>query len=195
MSDMTKEIEFLAEIDRMKFIMRQTPLHDGSRFENDAEHSWHMAMCAMVLRQYAPEGCDCDRAARMALVHDLVEIYAGDTYAYDDAAHSDKSERETNAADKLFGGLPEDLGADLRGLWKEFEACETPTAKYACACDRIQPLLLNYQSGGLSWTQHGVHISQVLKRNVVTFEALPGLEPFIRALLNDAVKRGWLLPD
>lgn len=195
MSDMTKEIEFLAEIDRMKFILRQTPVHDGSRAENDAEHSWHMAIYALVLKQYAPEGCYCDRAARMSLVHDLVEIYAGDTYAYDAEGYKDKSERETRAADKLFGMLPDELGKDLRGLWEEFEACETPTARYACACDRIQPLLLNYQSGGISWRQHGVHRSQVLARNEITFATVPGLEPFIRALLSDAVKRGWLLPD
>ena len=192
MSDMTKEIEFLAEIDRMKFIMRQTPLHDGSRFENDAEHSWHMAMYALVLRQYAPEGCDCDRAARMSLVHDLVELYAGDTYAYDAKGYEDKSERELAAADRIFGMLPAELGAELLGLWEEFEACQTPTARYACCCDRIQPLLLNYQSGGISWRQHGIRASQVLERNRVVFETLPALEPFMRALISDAVKRGWL---
>ncbi len=193
MSDMTKEIEFLAEMDRMKFIMRQTPLHDGSRYENDAEHSWHMALYALVLRGYAPEGCDCERAARMALVHDLVEIDAGDTYAYDAKGDQDKAQRESAAADRIFGMLPEELGAELRGLWEEFEAGQTPTARYACACDRIQPLLLNYQSGGLSWIKHGIRASQVLGRNQIVFDTLPALEPFIRALISDAVKRGWLI--
>jgi putative hydrolase of HD superfamily len=145
-----------------------------------------------VLRQYAPEGCDCERASRMALVHDLVEIDAGDTYAYDAKGYEDKAEREQAAADRIFGMLPNDLGAELRGLWEEFEACETPTARYASACDRIQPLLLNYQSGGISWLQHGIRASQVLERNRVVFETLPALEPFIRALIGDAVKRGWL---
>lgn len=193
MNDMSKEIEFLGEIERMKTIFRQTALRDGERFENDAEHSWHMAMYAFVLKQYAPEGCDWERAVRMALVHDLVEIDAGDTFAYDVKGYADKAERERAAADRIFGMLPEALGAELRGLWEEFESGETPTARYACACDRIQPLLLNYQSGGVSWRRHGIRASQVLERNKVTFEALPELESFLRALISDAVKRGWLI--
>lgn len=195
MSDMTKEIEFLAEIERMKTIMRQNILRDGSRNENDAEHSWHMAIYALVLKQYAPVGCDCDKAARMALVHDLVEIDAGDTYAYDAQGYESKTARELAAADRIFGLLPPELGDELRGLWEEFESGETLTAKYAAACDRLQPLLLNYQSGGVSWKSHKVRASQVLERNRVTFEALPSFEPFIRALINDAVKRGWIIAD
>ena len=192
MNDLEKRMEFLRELDSMKRIARRTPISDNSRMENDAEHSWHMAMFAMVLAPYAPEGCDVDRAVRMALVHDLVEIYAGDTYAYDAAAHSDKRERELAAADKLYAILPGAQGAELRGLWDEFEECATPTARFANACDRLQPLLLNYQSGGTSWMEHGIRAEQVFARNAETLRTLPELEPFVRGLVADAVARGWL---
>ncbi len=165
-----KQFEFIQEIDKEKNIFRQTYLADANRKENDAEHSWHMAVMAMLLSEYSNEEIDVLRTMSMVLVHDLVEIYAGDTYAYDTAGNSDKLEREIAAADRLFAILPDDQRDKLRGLWDEFEAGETAEAKFASTLDKIQPLMLNNASGGLSWQEHGVKASQVYGRNQKTAE-------------------------
>lgn len=165
-----KQFAFIQEIDKEKNIFRQTYLADANRKENDAEHSWHMAVMAMLLSEYANEEIDVLRTMSMVLVHDLVEIYAGDTYAYDSAANADKLERELAAADKLFALLPDDQRDKMRGLWDEFEAGETAEAKFASTLDKIQPLMLNNASGGLSWQEHGVKAPQVYNRNIKTSE-------------------------
>ena len=162
---MKKQIAFLMEIDKVKNIFRQTYLADGKRKENDAEHSWHLAISAFLLREYAKEEVDVLKVIIMVLIHDLVEIDAGDTYAYDEKGAETKRAREVAAADRIFGMLPEDQGAYFRELWDEFEAYESADAKYAHLLDNFQPLLLNNESNGMSWVEHHVKKSQIYKRN------------------------------
>lgn len=169
-SRIDKQYDFLKEIDKEKTIFRQTYLADSSRKENDAEHSWHLAMMAMLLCEYANEPVDRLHVMEMVLIHDLIEIDAGDTYAYDAEGNQTKREREVKAADRIFNILPEDQAAKLRGLWDEFEECATPEARFANSLDKIQPLMLNDASEGRSWIEHGVHRSQVYKRNERTHE-------------------------
>ncbi len=165
MTRLEQQIKFVLEIDKVKNIMRQTPLSDGNRKENDAEHSWHIALMAVLLKEYAEESVDVSKVMTMVLLHDLVEIDAGDTYAYDAEGALTKRERELEAADRIFGLLPEDQGSYFRALWDEFEEYETPDAKYAHLLDNFQPLLLNDASDGISWVEHGVKKSQIYKRN------------------------------
>lgn len=160
-----QQIAFCREIDKEKMIGRQTYLSDGSRKENDAEHAWHMAIMTFLLCEYANEEIDVLKTIMMLLIHDLVEIDAGDTYAYDDDAKSTQREREVKAADRIFGMLPEDQGKKLRALWEEFEACETAESRFARTMDNIQPLILNDASNGKSWVEHGVHLHQIMNRN------------------------------
>ncbi len=160
-----KQIRFIVEIDKVKNIFRQTYLADAGRKENDAEHSWHIALMAYLLQEYAEKPVDVSKVMLMVLIHDLVEIDAGDTYAYDDAGAETKRAREEAAADRIFGLLPEDQGQYFRELWEEFEAYESPEGKYAHLLDNFQPLLLNDASGGLSWQEHQVRKSQIYKRN------------------------------
>lgn len=160
-----KQIDFIVEVDKVKNIFRQTYLADGKRKENDAEHSWHLALSAVLLKEHMKEETDLTKVMIMVLIHDLVEIDAGDTYAYDMAGAATKREREVKAANRIFGMLPEDQGEYFRALWEEFEAYETPDAKFAHLLDNFQPLLLNDASDGKSWAEHGVHKSQVCKRN------------------------------
>ncbi len=165
MTRLEQQIAFIVEIDKVKNIFRQTPLADGNRKENDAEHSWHIALMALLLKEYAEEEVDVLKVMTMVLVHDLVEIDAGDTYAYDDVGAVTKREREVKAADRIFGMLPKDQGSYLRALWDEFEEYESADAKYAHLLDNFQPLLLNDASGGISWSEHSVRKSQIYKRN------------------------------
>lgn len=167
---MKKQFAFIQEIDKQKTIFRQTYLADGSRKENDAEHCWHMAVMAILLAEYANEEIDLLHTLSIILVHDLVEIYAGDTYAYDTVGNADKREREVAAANKLFELLPDDQKNKFRGLWEEYEEGVTPEAKFAASMDRIQPLMLNNASGGLAWKEHEVKASQVYGRNRKTAE-------------------------
>lgn len=165
MTRLEQQIQFLVEIDKVKNIFRQTYLADGKRKENDAEHSWHIALMAFVLKEYVKEPVEVMKVMLMVLIHDLVEIDAGDTYAYDSVGALDKREREEKAADRIFGLLPKDQGSYFRELWEEFEAYETADAKYAHLLDNFQPILLNDASGGKSWAEHGVKKSQIYKRN------------------------------
>lgn len=157
--------DFIREIDKEKFIQRQTYLTDGVRKENDAEHAWHMAIMTILLSDYANEKIDVLRTVSMLLLHDIVEIDAGDTYAYDEEAKKTQAQREEKAADRIFGILPEDLKTKMRGLWEEFEAQETPEAKFARTMDNIQPIVLNDATDGKAWEEHGVRLEQILKRN------------------------------
>lgn len=163
-----KQIEFLREIDKEKQIGRQTYLADGSRKENDSEHAWHMAIMAVLLSEYSNEKIDVLKTITMLLIHDLVEIDAGDTYAYDENAKKTQKERELKGADRIFGMLPKDQGEYMRGLWEEFEAQTTPEAKFARTLDNFQPTLLNSASDGKSWNERGVRLSQILNRNANT---------------------------
>lgn len=159
------QISFLVEIDKLKGVLRKTFLMDKSRLENTAEHSWHVSLMAIVLQEHANNSAvDLNRVIRMLLLHDLVEIDAGDTFAYDTQGYMDKEEREQAAAMRLFGLLPEDQREEWMKLWREFEDGETYEAQYAAALDRLQPVIHNYYTGGVSWKRHGITRAQVLKR-------------------------------
>ena len=190
---LSRQIQFLLEIDKLTAILRQTWLTDQSRRENDAEHSWHLAVMAVVLSEYAAgENLDLLRVVKMALVHDLVEIDAGDTFVYDDVGALDKSHREQQAADRIFSILPPDQAAEFRGLWEEFEARNTPEARYAAALDRLQPMLHNYYTQGRAWREHGVRSHQVLTRNRHMADGAPELWQYAQELIRDAVEKGYL---
>lgn len=188
-----KQVRFLLEIDKLKFVLRQTLLLDGQRRENDAEHSWHISLMSLLLAEYAavPE-LDRLRVLQMLLVHDLVEIDAGDTFCYDEAGNRDKAQREQAAAARLFALLPQDQGPWVRGLWEEFEARQTPEAKFAAALDRLQPLLHNHQTKGAAWCRHGVTYTQALARNRHIAEGSPRLWELARSLIEDGRTQGWL---
>lgn len=168
MERMEQQFAFLQEVDKEKGIFRQTWLADSSRKENDAEHAWHMALMAILLSEYSNEPIDLLKTVTMILIHDVVEIDAGDTYAYDEAGKETQAARETAAAERLFGLLPPDQAEKLRGLWEEFEARETPEARFARAMDNIQPQMLNHASDGKAWLEHNAQLSKVLKRNEIT---------------------------
>ena len=188
-----QQITFLKEIDRLKSVLRRTALIDRSRVENSAEHSWHLAMMALVLAEHAPHGTDTLRAVRMLLVHDLVEIDAGDTFAYDLAAHHDKATREAAAADRLFALLPPDLETELRALWDEFEAASTNEAKFAGALDRFAGLLQNWGGGdGGTWRHHAVTREAVLRRMEPIREGMPALWAFVAEVVDDATAKGFI---
>ncbi|MDI9240945.1 HD domain-containing protein [Fusibacillus kribbianus] len=160
-----KQLRFILEADKSKQVFRQTYLSDGTRKENDAEHSWHLALMCALLSEYANEPIDVAKTMIMVLIHDLIEIDAGDTYAYDEAGNATKRERELKAADRIFKLLPDDQSAWLRGLWEEFEEAETPEARFALALDKVQPVLLNDATDGRAWKEHEVRVSQILNRN------------------------------
>jgi putative hydrolase of HD superfamily len=187
-----RQMDFMMEIDKMKEIGRQTYLADGSRKENDAEHSWSLAMMCMLFAEYANEDIDVLHTMEMVLVHDLVEIDAGDTYAYDEKGNSTKRERELAAADRIFHILPEDQAQFIRNLWDEFEAGETPEAKFANAVDKVQPITLNDKSGGKAWEEHKVKAEQVVKRNGKTSEGSKELWKYCEGLIQKNLSLGKL---
>ncbi len=195
MTDFEKQIRFIMELDKLKNVGRQTYLGDASRKENDAEHSWHLALMAFILSDYANERVDVLKAMKMALLHDVIEIDAGDTYAYDDKGNETKRERELKAADRIFGLLPEKQAAEYRQLWDEFEAMETPEAKFVNMLDKVQPILLNDASGGKSWIEHGVKLSQVMARNARTHEGSEELWAYAEGLLEANAEKGLLKKD
>ena len=192
-SRLAKQIEFIVEIDKLKQVYRRTWLTDESRKENDAEHSWHLGVMAILLLEHAQQPqLDLLRVLMMVLIHDLVEIDAGDTFVYDDAGAVDKTARENAAADRVFGLLPADQATELRAFWEEFEARQTPEAKYAAALDRFQPMLHNYLTQGKAWQEHGVAADQVIARNQHIAEGSPTLWKFAEAFVADAVAKGYL---
>ena len=168
--DMQKQLDFILEVDKLKNIFRQTHLSGNGRSENDAEHSWHMALMAYILKEYANEEVDIAKVMLMCLIHDIVEIDAGDTYAYDTDGARTKKARENAAKIRLFSILPEKQCEEFTALFDEFEECETPEARFAHAMDNIQPAMLNDASGGKSWLEHGVRFEQISKRNAKTKE-------------------------
>lgn len=188
-----KQIEFISEVDKSKNIFRRSKIHDGSRRENDAEHAWHLALMAFLLSEYSADSdIDLLKVMKMCIIHDIVEIDAGDTFCYDAAANMDKLEREQKAARRIFGILPEEQGGELKTLWEEFDAMETPEARFAASLDRIQPVLLNYLNKGGTWHEHGISKAQVIDRNKHIEKGAPKLWEFISGLIDDAVSKGYL---
>ena len=190
MTRLEEQMNFILEMDKEKQIFRQTYLSDGTRRENDAEHAWHLALMCLLLHEYAEEPIDVLRAMSMVLIHDVVEIDAGDTYAYDAKGNETKRERELAVAERIFRLLPEDQAGDLRGLWDEFEAAKTPEARFANTLDKIQPVMLNDASGGIAWENHGVTRSQILERNARTHEGSAILWEYTRQIIEKNVKLG-----
>lgn len=189
-----RQFDFLVEADRLKAVLRQTTLCDGSRAENSAEHSWHLALAATILAEHAGPGVDGGRVLHMLLVHDLVEIDAGDTFAYDATANEGREAREQQAAERIFGLLPADQAAAMRELWDEFEAQATVEARVAVAIDRLQPLLNNHNSGGGSWRVHAITREQVLRRMHPIEGALPSLWPAVLDIIEQNCRQGHIRP-
>lgn len=189
-----KQIEFILEIDRLKNVLRRTKLTDGSRRENSAEHSWHLALMGLVLAEWSDDGVDVHKVLEMLLIHDVVEIDAGDTFIYDEGANVGKAERERIAAKRLFGLLPADQADKLIELWEEFEARQSPEARLAAAVDRMQPLLSNLMTGGYSWKKYGVEHAQVVDRTRSIEDASTQLWQYMRSQLEEAVRDGRLDP-
>ena len=187
---LNKQLLFTVEIDKMTAILRHTVLIDKSRCENDAEHSWHIAVMALLFSEYAAEPVNVARAVEMCVVHDLVEIEAGDTFAFDEAANVGKEEREKEAADRLFAKLPNDQAKTIRGLWEEFDAMNTPDAKFASCMDRLQPFIHNALTDGHTWP--GVRRSAVEKRLEIVRSFMPEVYAWVAASMDLAVSRGWL---
>jgi len=188
-----KQVAFILEADKEKNILRQTHLSGHGRRENDAEHAWHMAMMIYLLKEYSNEPFDVAKAMMMALIHDIVEIDAGDTYAYDEAGLATQKEREEKAADRIFGLLPDDQREELRALFEEFEAYETPESRFAHVMDNFQPLLLNDSNGGADWREHTIRKSQVMKRQSKTSLGSKAIWEYIEKLINENVENGNIL--
>nr|WP_297883655.1 HD domain-containing protein [uncultured Blautia sp.] len=195
MERLRQQMEFIVEVDKVKNIMRQTYLSDAGRKENDAEHSWHLALMAVLLKEYSNEEVDLSKVVPMVLIHDLVEIDAGDTYAYDEVGAATKAERESKAADRIFGLLPEDQKKWFRELWEEFEEYQTPEARFAHVLDNCQPLLLNDASGGRSWAEHGVKKSQIYKRNQYTGEGSREIWEYMKELIDKHIDLGNVIDE
>ena len=185
-----KQIDFILEADKEKNIFRQTHLSGHVRRENDAEHAWHMAIMIYLLKEYANEKIDIAKAMMMALIHDIVEIDAGDTYAYDTVGLETQKDREEKAAERIFGMLPEDQKTELKSLFEEFEAYETPEAKFARAMDNFQPLLLNDSNNGGDWKEHGVCRSQIMGRHKKTRLGSAEIGQYSEELIMENVKKG-----
>ena len=187
------QLRFIIEIDRLKHIMRRTRLFDNSRHENDAEHGWHLAMMAMALVEYSNKPVDVNKVVRMVLVHDIVEIDAGDTFLYDEAAGLMKEEAERKAAERIFGLLPDDQALELKSLWEEFEARDSAEALFAAAIDRLEPMMQNALTAGHAWKEHNVRRSQVVQKNRPIVEAgSRELWRFAESLIARAVEMGHL---
>ena len=190
-----KQLDFLMEIDKLKLVLRKTVLTDRSRHENTAEHSWHLALLAVFLHEHANETkLDVNQVIRLVLIHDIVEIDAGDTFVYDMKGQEDKAEREEEAAKRIFGLLPDDQRDELYALWREFEERSTPEARFAAALDRLHPMLHNYRTEGASWREHSITSKQVIARNRHIAEGSEELWRFAEALIQSAVEKGYLLP-
>ena len=195
-SRIDRQFDFIREIDKEKFITRQTFLSDAKRRENDAEHAWHMAIMTLLLSEYANEEIDVLRVLSMLLIHDLVEIDAGDTYAYDEEGKQTQRVREVKAADRIYGILPEDQGEKLRELWEEFEEAQTPEAKFAHVMDNVQPAMLNDYTEGKDWIAKGVRLSQILERNAHTAEGSQKLWDYAYTnFIESNVKTGKIKDD
>lgn len=190
MDRLEQQMNFIMEVDKLKTIFRQNYITGGTRKENDAEHSWHLAMMAYILGEHSNEEVDVLKTIGMLLIHDLVEIDAGDTYAFDSNGSVDKFDREKRAAERVFSILPEDQGQKLMDLWLEFEAQDTPESKFANAIDKIQPVLLHKITDGKSWKEHNVSLSQIEKRQAKTPEASTKIWEYTKEIIDEHVKKG-----
>ena len=188
------QVNFVLEVDRLKSVLRRGYVADGSRRENSAEHSWTLALMAMVLAEHASEPVDVGTVLRMVVIHDIVEVDAGDTYVYDDAARAGKQQLERQAADRLFALLPPDQAAEVRALWDEFESAGTPEARFARSLDRFAGFLLNHASAGASWRENGITADRVFARNQQIDAGAPALWGEVQRRLTEAVAQGWILP-
>lgn len=187
-----KDMEFIVELDKMKSIIRQTSIIGQDKREDDAQHSWHISVMAMILSEYSNENINVCKVIKMLLIHDLVELFAGDTFCYDKIGNEDKEDRELAAADKIYGMLDEDKGKELRALWDEFEERKTPEALFAASMDRLQPILSNYHNNGGTWKKYDVSQSQIYERVAPIKESSNDLWQFVDNLLQDAYSRGLI---
>jgi putative hydrolase of HD superfamily len=187
-----EQINFLIEIDKIKTIFRKTRLFDNSRTENDAEHSWHLCMYALTLKEYSNEPVDILKVLKMLLIHDLVEIYAGDTFLYSDKTKKQKKKEETDAAKKLFGLLPEEQGEEFLKLWEEFEEEKTAEAKFASALDRLEPVMQNCITKGATWKKHNIKKHQVIEKNNKIENGSEKLWEYASGIIDEAVLKGYL---
>ena len=184
---------FFVEIDKLKHVERQSALCDGTRQENDTEHSWHIAVMAMLLSEYTDPNIDQLKVIKMLLIHDLVEIYAGDTFAYDVIGNSTKEKREREAANRIFGLLPKDQAEEMLMLWNEFEELATPEARFASALDKLQPLILSYNNKGWSWKKHGVVSSQIFESKKDIAKGSEDLWEYAKRLIQESIDGGFLV--
>lgn len=190
MNDLEKIINFCVEVDKLKSVYRQTPIINEERYENDAEHSFHVALMAALLSEYAERKVDTFKVVKMLLIHDIVEVYAGDTYAYDDEAKKSQKERELKAADKIFGLLPEEICREYKNLFLEFDDMKSDEALFANTIDRIQPMMLNYYGGGGSWREHHVPIEKIYKRLEPAKEISQKLYNFGKNMVDSFYEKG-----
>lgn len=190
-----KQMEFILEVDKLKKIGRQTYLSDASRKENDAEHSWHLALMAVLLAEHSNEDIDILKVITMVLIHDLVEIDAGDTYAYDEVGKASQRKREEAAANRIFNILPEDQARYMRNLWEEFEAQETSEAKFARTLDNAQPVMLNDATDGLAWREHEVKLNQVMGRNKNTHKGSEDIWEYVQNIFIKNVSKGNIIEE
>lgn len=191
---LARQIAFIVEIDKLKTILRRTPLTDESRRENSAEHSWHLAVMTLLLAEYAGEPVDAARAVKLVLIHDIIEIDAGDTFAYDVQGYLDKDEREQRAAARLFALLPDDQAAELLAFWREFEAMETPESRFANAMDRLQPTLMNHNAHGGTWRDNGVTQAQIERRDAPIGAISVTLGALVQEIIQANIERGYIVP-
>ena len=191
-----KQLAFIVEIDELKNILRKTKkIADPSQYENDAEHSWHLALMAIILAEHAEADIDLGRVVKMVLVHDLVEIDAGDTFAYDEVGLRDKADRERKAARRIFGLLPDDQEREMHALWHEFEFGQTPEAKFATALDRLQPIMHNYHTQGEAWQKHDINVGQVIRANEHIRDGSRALWEYTERIILDSVVKRYLRGD
>ena len=193
--DLQKELAFLSEIDRLKGVLRQVLIQDSSRQENTAEHSWHLAMAVLVMHSHVELPINLEKAMKMALLHDLVEIDAGDTFAYDKIGAVDKQARELEAIQRLSSLLPSDLGTEFKNIWLEFEEKKSNESRFVSAMDRALPIIANYQTQGHAWKKHGIKKYQVIERNKEIQNLCPHFWAHLLELLDDAESKGWLARD
>jgi putative hydrolase of HD superfamily len=191
-STLEQQIRFILEIDKLKSVIRRTYIPGTSRKENDAEHSWHLAVMAMVLSEYANEKIDINQVIKMVLIHDIVEIKAGDTFCYDTAGAAKKAEKEKTAAQEIYGLLPREQQLSFLQTWEEFEKGKSAEAKFARALDRLMPMLHNYFTEGKAWQEHGITKSQVVERNAHIAEGSTELWEYAKEIIEDAVSKGYL---
>lgn len=190
-----KQMNFILEVDKLKKIGRQTYLSDASRKENDAEHSWHLALMTLLLSEHANTEIDVQKVITMVLIHDIVEIDAGDTYAYDEAAKLSQRAREEKAADRIFNLLPQDQAQKFRAIWEEFEERKTPEALFARTLDNAQPMMLNDATDGRAWREHHVKKSQVMGRNKDTHKGSEKIWEYLESMVNENVRKGNIIDE